>query len=189
MTVDYIIKKGGHRDLHRIYPMLAFDFRPFERFRELTFQAALLGGDAELLLLKNAAGVECGYAILFTRSLYQYVLLAFIAVYPPFRGQGAGGAFLDLIRARYAEKQGILLEVTEHDDPGETERLKGIYGARGWRLVPCIYRLGGHDAVVMNLPLRGPADISAAVTLIVNDIYRSILPDRRAAEYAWIRRP
>lgn len=186
--MDYRLQKGGHRDLHRVYPMLAFDFRPFERFSEFTFQAALLGGDAELLLLKNASGVECGYAVMFTGSHYKYVMLAFIAVYPGFRGHGAGGAFLDLLRARYADRQGILLEVTEHEDPKETQRLITIYGGRGWRRVPCIYRLGGRSAVLMNLPLQGPEDVSAAAPLIVDDLYRRILPDRKAAEYAYIRR-
>ena len=74
MTTDYRIERGGHEDLHRVYPMMCYDFESWERPTEAEFHAAMLKG-AELLLLKDGEGRECGYALMLKSRGAGYVLL------------------------------------------------------------------------------------------------------------------
>ncbi len=104
----YHIERGGHADMRRIYPMMTFDFHDWERPTHLECQRALLRG-AELLLLKDAQNVECGYALMLKSNLTGYALLGWLAVYPHVRGGGIGGQFLSLIREHYEGWQGIIL--------------------------------------------------------------------------------
>ena len=94
----YHIERGGHADMKRIYPMMTFDFKDWERPTQLECQGALLRG-AELLLLKDAQNAECGYALMLKNRVTGYVLLGWLAVYPHLRGAGTGREFLQLIRS------------------------------------------------------------------------------------------
>ena len=55
----YEIKRGGHADMKRIYPMMEFDFKDWERPSLADCQIGMIRG-AELLLLKDEAGLEAG---------------------------------------------------------------------------------------------------------------------------------
>jgi len=175
--MDIGIKKGGHKDLHRIYPMMEFDFLPFELLKEPQLHLAFVKGTADLLLLKDGNGLEAGYAVVFRDSLYGYVLLAYLAVYPIFRGQGVGKRFLELVRARYEEKNGVFACVP---GGGNAERRQRFYAAREFMKLPCRCSLRGEDTALMCLRLRGPEDLSAAAPLIVQDILARTLTENEA---------
>ena len=57
----YEIKRGGHADMKRIYPMMEHDFHEWERPSLADCHLGLIRG-AELLLLKDESGLEAGYA-------------------------------------------------------------------------------------------------------------------------------
>lgn len=166
----YHIERGGHADVKRIYPMMEFDFHDWERPTHLELQLAMARG-AELLLLKDAQNVECGYAVMLRSKLTGYVLLGWLGVYPHVRGNGIGGQFLTLIREYYEAWQGILLEVTEYPELEKARKLHAFYGRNGYTDVNCRYVLSGRDTALMYLPLKGPADISCVVKSIVRSIY------------------
>ena len=107
----YEIKRGGHADMKRIYPMMKYDFKDWERPSLVECQVALLKG-AELLLLKDENGFECGYALMLRDRAHRYALLGWLGVYPTIRGGGIGSEFLELIKAWYAKYDCVFLEVT-----------------------------------------------------------------------------
>lgn len=176
--MEYTVKKGGHKDLHRIYPMMEFDFPDFDRAPELCLQHAFLDSSAELLLLKDEKGTERGYAVVYKHSLYHYALLAYMGVYPTFRGQGAARRFLELLRERYADRQGLFLEVTDYPGSEHGRQLHDFYASLGWRDVNCDYSTGGVASALMCLPLRGPADPTPAARLILRELYAHVLPEQ-----------
>lgn len=166
----YHIERGGHADMKRIYPMMTFDFKDWERPTQLECQGALLRG-AELLLLKDAQNAECGYALMLKNRVTGYVLLGWLAVYPHMRGAGTGREFLQLIKERYEGLQGILLEVTEYPELEKARKLHAFYERNGYADVNCRYTLGGRETALMYQPLSGPADISPAIKTILRSTY------------------
>ena len=76
----YEIKRGGHADMKRIYPMMEYDFKDWERPSLVECQMALLKG-AELLLLKDENGFECGYALMLRDRAHRYALLGWLGVF------------------------------------------------------------------------------------------------------------
>ena len=167
---DYRIERGGHEDLHRVYPMMSYDFESWERPTEGEFHAAMLKG-AELLLLKNGEGCECGYAMMLKSRGAEYVLLGWLGVYPTVRGHGVGGVFLSLLSEHCAALGGILLEVTKYPELEKARKLHAFYSRNGYADVACRYRLSGRGTALMYLPLQGPADISAVVKSVVRGVY------------------
>ena len=85
----YEIKRGGHADMKRIYPMLEHDFHEWERPSLADCHLGLIRG-AELLLLKDESGLEAGYAYMLRDAARRYALLGWLAVYPTIRGGGTG---------------------------------------------------------------------------------------------------
>ena len=85
----YEIKRGGHADMKRIYPMMEFDFKDWERPSLADCHLGLIRG-AELLLLKDESGLEAGYAYMLRDAARRYALLGWLAVYPTIRGAGTG---------------------------------------------------------------------------------------------------
>ena len=57
----YEIKRGGHADMKRIYPMLEHDFHEWERPSLADCHLGPLTGP-DLLLFKAQSGVEAAYA-------------------------------------------------------------------------------------------------------------------------------
>lgn len=182
--MNYTLKKGGHSDLHRIYPMLEFEFRDYERMSELRLHQALISGGAELLLLKDELGVENGLLIMYRQSIYGYVLAAYMLIYPTFRGEGASRACLELLKEKYADTQGIFLEVSDYPSAAKAVVLHDYYEREGWRDVDAGYRAGGEPGIIMHLPAKGPADMPVpAARRIVTEIYSHIVPEDRVGEY------
>lgn len=179
--MDFEVKRGGHKDLKRIYPMMEFDFRGEGLIAQGYLHLALINGAAELLLLKDLDGRELGYAFVQKAEHYDYVLPAYIAVYPTFRGAGAGTRFLELIRERYANKQGIFLEV--FGDSDGAKKTRALYERLGWQRVGCKYRLRGTPSTLMLLRLSGPEDVAPVAPVIIEALYKGVLPDRKIGEF------
>ncbi|MFR3289138.1 MAG: hypothetical protein ACLTSG_01980 [Lachnospiraceae bacterium] len=138
----YEIKRGGHADMKRIYPMLEHDFHEWERPSLADCHLGLIRG-AELLLLKDESGLEAGYAYMLRDAARRYALLGWLAVYPTIRGAGTGAQFLELIKARYARYECVFIEVTEYPELEKARRLAGFYKRHGWCETGIPYAIGG----------------------------------------------
>ena len=182
--MTYSFKKGGHNDLHRIFPMLEFEFRDYERMGELRLHQAILRGSAELLLLRDEADVENGFIITYCESIYGYVLAAYMLVYPTFRGEGASHACLDLLKERYADTQGVFLEVSDDPEMAKAVVLHDYYAREGWQDVDAGYRAGGEPGILMHLPVNGPEERPVPVAKrIVTEIYSHVVPEKDVGDY------
>ncbi len=182
------LRKGGHRDLQNFYPAIEMDFDSAERLPRLAIHKAMLSGNQELLIAyEEETGLELGYALVCTRGLYGYVLLKYLAVLPWYRDRGVGVEIMRQINRRYADRQGILAELTEFDDP-EVDHLRKLFKffARfGYVDVPCDYTIGGTKAHLLCKPICGTAEIAPVAHRIVTDFYsRCLRPD---ALYRMIR--
>lgn len=175
--MNYFMKLGYTSDLGRIYKKMRADFHYFERIPEPFMRRAMHRGEQELLLFADENGREAGYAFCGTRSMYGYVLLNYLAVDESMRGTGIGSAALRLIFERYADRRGLIIELT--DAPGEEEEMKRrhvFYERAGFVDVPCDYRLGGKRAYLMAKPLSGTADIAAIAHRLMQEFYGRMLP-------------
>jgi hypothetical protein len=175
--VDYVLKKGGHKDLYRIYPMMTFDYPRAARVGQAYLHGAFLNGAADLLLLKDENGLETGYAVVFKKSRYGYVLIACLSIYPPFRESGAEARFLLLIGARYADRQGIFAWVPGGSSAAAESR-RARLAALGYGDVACTLEVGGAEAALLCLRLAGKADPSPAAPCIIRDLVAGIIPER-----------
>lgn len=172
------IRKGGHKDLERYYAAMEMDFDSEELLPKLAIHKGLMNGSMELLVFtEDESNIEIGYALAFIKSLYGYVLLKYFAILPWYREHGVGVETMRLINKRYADRQGILAELTEFDDP-EVDHLKKLFKffARfGYVDVPCDYTIGGTRANLMVKPIKGTAEIERVAHRIVRDMYSRVL--------------
>ena len=114
------VKKGGHRELERFYPMMEIDFDSEELFSKFRMHRAMLKGEAELLIFfDEESGMELGYAFTVLHNLYGYVLLKYFGILPWYREHGLGIEAMRLLHKRYADSQGIMAEISEFEDPEE----------------------------------------------------------------------
>ena len=164
----YEIKRGGHADMKRVYPMFEYDFKEWERPSLAACQVGLIKG-AELLLLKDESGLECGYAYMLRDKLRRYALLGWLGVYPTVRGAGIGGQFLELIKKRYAGYDCVFLEVTQYPELEKARRLAGFYKRHGWEEtgVGC-YEIGGEPTLLMH---HGKAPDRQALKYVIEGVY------------------
>ena len=172
------IRKVGHKDLERYYPAMEMDFDSEELISKLLLHKAMMSGEAELMVFfDDESNLELGYALVLVKNLYNYVLLKYFAILPWYRDKGVGVAAMRLLNKRYADKQGILAEITEFDDP-EVDHIKKLYKffARfGYIEVPCDYKIGGVKANLMAKPIKGSALLAPVAHRVIIDFYSRIL--------------
>lgn len=173
------LRKGGHRDLERYYPMMEVDFDSEELLGKLALHRAISRGEVELLIAyDDETMLEAGYALVCQRGLYGYVLLKYVAVFPWYRGKGLGVEIMRLVHKRYADKQGVIAELTEFDDP-EPDHLKKLFrffGRFGYAEIPSDYRIGGVTAHVLVKPIRGEGEnITGVYHRVLADFYSRVL--------------
>ena len=173
-----IVKKGGHRDLERYYSMFEIDFDQKELLPKLGIHRAVSRGDQELLLfVDEESQLTLAYALVCTRSLYGYVLLKYFGVLPWYRGHNVGVEAMRLINRRYADRQGILAELTVFED-GQADtfrKLRRFFARFGYVDVPCDYRLGGAPVDLMVKPILGTEEIGPVAHRIIPDFYSRVL--------------
>ena len=172
------VEKGGHRDLERWYSLMEIDFDRKELLSRLTIHRAISKGEQELLLFTDEESkLTVGYALVCTRSLYGYVLLKYFGVVPWYRGHGLGVECMRLINRRYADRQGILAELTVFDqEDGDTlPRLRRFFARFGYVAVNSDYKLGGAPVTLMVKPILGTAEIEPVADRMIRDFYSRCL--------------
>lgn len=172
------LRKGGHKDLERYYPAMEVDFDSEELISKLAIHKGLMNGSMELLVFfDDESDIELGYALVSIKSLYGYALLKYFAILPWYRGHGVGVETMRLINKRYADRQGIIAELTEFDDP-EVDHLKKLFRffARfGYVEVPVDYTISGTTAHLMVKPIKGTVEIEKVANRILIDIYSRVM--------------
>ncbi len=172
------IRKGGHRELERYYSLMELDFDKKELLPKLAIHRAMMKGEMELLVFSDSqAGMDMAYALVFCRGLYGYVLLKYIAVMPWCREQGLGVEAMRALNKRYADRQGILAELTtfEDEDGSYLRKLQKFFARFGYVQVPCDYRLGGAPVFLMVKPIRGTWELAPVAHRIIRDFYSRCL--------------
>ena len=172
------LRKGGHRDLERLYPAIEMDFDRRELLPKLAIHRAMTLGDQELLVFyDDESDITLGYALVMVRGVYGYVLLKYFGILQWFREQGVGVQAMRLINKRYAEKQGILAEITVFDDAeGDyLRKLRKFFARFGYQDVESDYRLGGAKVDLMVKPIKGTADIAPIAHRMIRDFYSRVL--------------
>ncbi len=172
------LRKGGHRDLERYYGLMEVDFDSEELVGKLALHRALSKGDAELLIAyDDQTNIEGAYALVFPRSLYGYALVKYLAVFPWFRGRGIGVELMRLLNKRYADRQGLIAEITEFEDPepDHVKKLFRFFKRFGYEELDCDYRISGTKAHVFVKPIKGTTDLTAVYHRVLGDFYSRIL--------------
>ena len=173
-----VLRKGGHRDLERYYGLMEVDFDSEELIGKLAIHRALSKGEAELLIAyDDETKLEGAYALTVCRGLYGYVLLKYMAVFPWYRGHGLGVETMRLIHKRYADRQGLLAELTTfEDEKGEyLRKLRKFFARFGYVKIESDYRIGGSPVELMVKPLQGPWDVAPIAHRMIRDFYSRCL--------------
>ena len=172
------VRKGGHVDLERYYNAMEVDFDEKELLGKWSIHRALSAGEQELLIFSDEeSGIDVGYALVMCRSLYGYVLLKYFGILPWFRGKGQGVEAMRLINKRYADRQGILVELTVFDDEkGDyLRKLRKFFARFGYVRIDSDYRLGGAPVALMVKPIQGTWEIAPVAHRIIRDFYSRCL--------------
>ena len=106
------------------------------------------------------------------------MLLKYFGIFSWYQGHGLGVEAMRLLHKRYADRQGILAELTVFDDNegGDYMRkLKRFFARFGYEEVSCGYRLGGAEVFLTAKPIRGTAEIAPVAKRIVMDFYSRFL--------------
>ena len=172
--------QAGHRDVQRCYPLLETDFDSEELLPRLAIHRGMTNGSIEFLLLRESeSGVDAGYALVLTKNLYGYVDLKYMAVMPWFRGRGLGVQLMRELNRRYADRQGILAELTEFPDPDENRvrKLRKFFARFGYEEIPCDCRVRGVRDNLLCKPLKSDTDLSPVIHRVLPDFYTRFLSD------------
>ena len=185
------IRKGGHRDLERYYNVFDLDFDKKELLPKLSLHRAISKGDVELLIVYDEESrIEVAYALTLCRGLYGYVLLKYFGVLPWYRGKGLGIQAMRLLNKYYAEKQGLLAELTVFDpeDKDTLRKLRKFFSRFGYEEVKSDSRLAGAPVTLMVKPLRGTVEIAPVAHRILRDLYSRVLSGEKLEKTVDIRR-
>ena len=173
------LRQATAAELGRYYNALKIDFDQRELLSLPAIRKAIRRGEQEFLLFYDEqTGIPMGYALCGIRSVYGYVLLTYFGVFSWFQGKGIGVEAMRLLHKRYADRQGILAELTvfDNDDNGEyLRRLRRFFARFGYEEVPCKYRLGGAEVTLTAKPIRGTAEIAPIAGRILADFYSRCL--------------
>lgn len=168
------LRKGGHAELERYYQLMEMDFDSEELLNRVSIHKGLMNGSWEFLIgYDEESRMDLAYALVGTKSLYGYVLLKYLAVLPWYRGQGVGVQFMRLLNRRYADRQGIIAEITEFEDEDQdrVKKLTKFFSRFGYESVRSDYLIGGVRANIMVKPMKGSADIAPIAHRIIPDFY------------------
>ena len=172
------LRKAGHVELERYYSAMEIDYDARELLGKWSIHRAMSAGDQELLLFSDAeTGLDVGYALVMCRGLYGYVLLKYFAILPWYRGKGLGIEAMRLLNKRYADRQGLLAELTAFDDADGSylRKLRKFFARFGYVQIDSDYRIGGAPVTLMVKALKGPWDIAPIVPRLIRDFYSRCL--------------
>ncbi len=168
------------------------ELRPFSSMRELhrrgLYDCRALLSDGELL----------GYAFFTRAENGTFLLLDYLAILPEKRGMGLGSSFLSLLRESLSGKAEAFLIEAENpesakkpEDRAARERRIRFYRKNGCVLTDSRCLLFGVDYAILALPLRGALPGNDVLFNALNEIYRTMFPNRlfRAAVCRPERKP
>ncbi|MBR0161416.1 MAG: hypothetical protein IJQ02_09080 [Oscillospiraceae bacterium] len=173
------LREGTGSDLARFYSALQMDFDERELFSPASIRKAMRSGAQEFLIFyDDQTSITEGYALCCTKSVYGYVLLKYFGILPWYRDHGVGVEAMRLLHKRYADRQGILAELTVFEDSEDGEylrKLKRFFARFGYTEVPFSYRIGGAKGILTAKPLRGTAEIAPIARRLLLDFYSRCL--------------
>ncbi len=172
------IRKCGHKELERYYQLFEMDFDSQEILPKIAVHKALMNGSFELIAVYDEEmKMDLAFALVGCKSLYGYVLLKYLSVMPWCRDQGIGIEAMRLINKRYADRQGIIAELTEYseDDPARRRKLTKFFARFGYVEVESDYDIGGGDVKVMVKPIKGTAELEPVLHRVIPDFYSRFL--------------
>jgi len=172
------LRKCSHGDLEKYYPLFEMDFDSEEMLPKLAIHRSMMKGEQELLAMyDDESGLDIAYALVCTKSLYGYVLLKYFAVLPWYRDKGLGVEAMRLLNKRYADRQGIIAELTEFEDdyPNHLKKLFKFFARFGYVQIESDYRIGGVTAHVFVKPIKGSFEIEPVYHRIISEYYERCL--------------
>jgi GNAT superfamily N-acetyltransferase len=164
--------------MQRYYPVLETDFDSEELIGRISMHLGISNGSIDFLLLRDEeSGIDAGYAVVLTKSLYGYVDLKYFAVMPWFRGRGFGIQLMREINRRYADSQGIIAELSEFDDPDpdRLKKLRRFFKRFGYEEIRSDYTIRGVKANLLVKPVRGSTDLTPVAHRVIPDFYSRFL--------------
>ena len=186
-----ILRACGHRELERIWSLFDLDFDKKELLPKLGVHQAMLKGDMELLAVtEEESRIDLSYVLVGCRGLYGYVWLKYLDVIPFYREKGLGIETMRLINRRYADRQGIVAEITDFNDEagGETLRAQRKFFARfGYEEIQSDLRIGGVEDHILVKPIRGTAEIAPIIHRVMLDFYSRVYAPAALARAVEIR--
>lgn len=169
----------GHRELEYVWSLFGLDFDKKELLPRLGVHKAMLRGDMELLAVTDEESrIDLAYLLVGCRGLYGYVWLKYLDVIPFYREKGLGVEAMRLLHRRYADRQGVVTELTDFsgEDAGAALREQRKFFARfGYEEIESDLTLGGTEDHIMVKPIRGSAAISPVIHRVMLDFYSRVL--------------
>lgn len=184
------IRKGSHVELERYYQLLELDFDSEELLPKLSLHRAIMNGTAEFLIMyEQESLMDVAYALVIEKNIYGYALLKYMAVLPWYRGRGMGVELMRFLNRRYAQRQGLIAEITEFEDEDKdrVKKLKKFFSRFGYEELQSDYRISGVKANVMVKALKGSAQIGPILHRIIPDFYSRCLGPRSLKKMIDIR--
>ena len=186
-----ILRVCGHRELERIWSLFDLDFDKKELLPKLGVHQAMLKGDMELLAVtEDESRIDLAYVLVGCRGIYGYVWLKYLDVIPFYREKGLGIETMRLINRRYADRQGIVAEITDFNAEagGETLRAQRKFFARfGYEEIQSDLRIGGVEDHILVKPIRGTAEIAPIIHRVMLDFYSRVYTPAALARAVEIR--
>ena len=175
---EYFIRHMEVDELDGFYKRIDGDFPPAEHASRQVFYQQILSGLQQGLVFGDKAG-DLAYSVCASNHANGYVLISFFAVFPEFRGQGIGTAFLRALSARYAHKQALIVEVERLElaktakDLELRRRRINFYKKAGFLLIKGIdYSVWDVRMNLMALPLNSSFQIiEKQIEIIMYQIY------------------
>ena len=174
------IRNGGHRELEKYYQLMEMGFDSGELISRLNIHKGLMSGSWEFVIIYDEESrMDMAYALVCKENLYGYALLKYFAVLPWYRGQGVGVQSMRLLNKRYADRQGIIAEITEFEDEDKdrVRKLRKFFARFGYVEIESDYRIGGVEAHLMVKPIKGSAEIAPIAHRIMPDFYARCMSD------------
>lgn len=172
------LREAGHSDLEKFYTLMEIDFDSEELLSKFQIHRAMLKKDMELLVMYDEdTGMDLAYGLVFLKNLYGYVLLKYMAVVPWLRGQGLGVELMRMLNRRYADKQGIIAELTyfPDDDKDRMKKLVKFFSRFGYEQQDADYTISGTQADLWVKPMKGSAEIAPIAHRIIPDFYSRVM--------------
>ena len=184
------VRKGSHVELEKYYPLMEMDFDSEELLSKISLHKAIMTEAVEFLIVyEQESGMDVAYLVSIQKNMYGYVLLKYMGVLPWFRGRGMGVETMRIPNRRYADRQGIIAELTEFEDEDKDrlKKLRKFFARFGYEEIDSDYRISGVRANLMVKPIKGSGDIEGIAHRIIPDFYRRCISERSVRSLIDIR--